>query len=32
MRTVGEKRQPKARDWREATLDCIRALVLEANP
>jgi hypothetical protein len=29
---VAEKRKPKAGDWREATLDRLRALVLEAEP
>jgi hypothetical protein len=30
--TVAEKTKPKAGDWREETLDRIRALILEADP
>ncbi len=29
---MAEKPKPKAADWREATLDRIRALILEADP
>jgi hypothetical protein len=29
---VAKKRTPKARDWREETLDRIRTLILEADP
>jgi hypothetical protein len=30
--TVAQKPKPKAGDWREETLDRIRALILEADP